>query len=272
LNLPMAVLVDPYTASAAEIVAGALQDHDRAPLIGPRTYGKGVAQLVFPLNGGYALKLTTERWYTPSGRSIQKLPAKAGAADDSTPAAVVTPAPIGLDSVYHSFEGRRLAGGGGIVPDIVLAARDTATEATRALDKKLGVIPGKFGETLFEFAISYRARHPELTPDFVVTPALLNEFYDALLVAGLKVDRKTYDDATQLTVRRLALQIAFISFGEGEARRRGNMGDHQVDLAFDLLSRAQNTKQLFHLATAVPIPSNGCQFPALALARDHAHC
>src|SRR5512146_379650 len=69
---PLVVLVDEYTASASEIVTGALQDHDRALVIGEPTWGKGLVQSVFNLDGGYALKLTTAKWYTPSGRSIQK--------------------------------------------------------------------------------------------------------------------------------------------------------------------------------------------------------
>jgi carboxyl-terminal processing protease len=71
-ELPVVVLVDSGTASAAEIVAGALHDHGRAVLVGSQTYGKGSAQSVFPLMGGRALKLTTARWFTPEGTSIQQ--------------------------------------------------------------------------------------------------------------------------------------------------------------------------------------------------------
>src|SRR5207253_245559 len=71
-GLPVAILVDSNTASAAEIVTGALQDHDRAVIFGATTYGKGSAQSVFPLTDGGAVKLTTARWFTPSGRSIDK--------------------------------------------------------------------------------------------------------------------------------------------------------------------------------------------------------
>ena len=71
-NLPLVVLVDDGSASAAEIVAGALQDHDRAVLVGTTSFGKGLVQTLFNLDGGYALKMTTAKWYTPSGRSIQK--------------------------------------------------------------------------------------------------------------------------------------------------------------------------------------------------------
>ena len=77
-NLPIVVLVNGGTASAAEIIAGALQDHDRALLVGDTTYGKGIVQTVFPLGPELALRMTTARWYTPSGRSIQGGPARLG--------------------------------------------------------------------------------------------------------------------------------------------------------------------------------------------------
>ena len=71
-TIPLVILTDQYSASASEIVAGALQDHDRAVIVGTTSFGKGLVQTVFNLDGGYALKMTTGKWYTPSGRSIQK--------------------------------------------------------------------------------------------------------------------------------------------------------------------------------------------------------
>src|SRR5204862_1409937 len=71
-GVPLVVLTDGGTASAAEIVAGALQDHDRALVLGSTTFGKGLVQSLYSLDGGYSLKLTTGKWYTPSGRSINR--------------------------------------------------------------------------------------------------------------------------------------------------------------------------------------------------------
>ncbi len=109
--LPIAVLVDSNTASAAEIVSGALQDHDRAVILGTTTYGKGSAQSVFPLPSGGAVKLTTALWYTPSGRSINR------PRPDEDPFTADTTGP---KPRYKTDAGRTVLGGGGITPDALV--------------------------------------------------------------------------------------------------------------------------------------------------------
>ncbi len=101
-TLPMVVLVDSGSASASEIVAGALKDHERAVLVGSRTYGKGSAQSVFPVTGGQAVKLTTARWFTPDGRSIEGDSTKAGIEPD----VVVRPEPLRTDTIVPRGESR----------------------------------------------------------------------------------------------------------------------------------------------------------------------
>jgi carboxyl-terminal processing protease len=110
-SLPMAVLVNGGTAGAGEVAAGALQDHDRAAILGATTFGRGVTQSTFPLGGGASLRLTTALWMTPSGRQIQR-PPRAAADSTSRP-------------MLKSDGGRPLPGGGGIVPD--RAVQDTGT-------------------------------------------------------------------------------------------------------------------------------------------------
>ena len=176
------------------------------------------------------------------------------ALDDTAVTVMLLP---GVDSAYHSMTGRRLAGGGGIVPDLVLAAHDTATTADRVLDKKLAKVAGKFNEALFEFAVAYRAQHQDLTPGFRVTPSMLDDFYSALIYAGVDVDRLTFNDATSLISRRIAAQLTYIAFGEQEMRRRANLSDHQINVAVNLLTRARDTSQLFQLATTVPERTRG---------------
>ncbi|AHG93860.1 carboxyl-terminal protease (plasmid) [Gemmatirosa kalamazoonensis] len=106
VNLPLVVLQDGGTASAAEIIGGALQDHDRALIVGTRSFGKGLAQSVFPLDGGWALKLTTARWFTPAGRSIHR---DRTAADSARHVALVGDVPAGQVTEARAF---RTAGGG----------------------------------------------------------------------------------------------------------------------------------------------------------------
>src|SRR6185437_14540678 len=121
LDIPLVVLVNGGSASATEIVAGALQDHDRALVIGTNTFGKGLVQSLYQLDGGYHLKMTTGKWYTPSGRSIHR-PRKLLPNGDFV---VVPPDSSSTDSVarpaYRSDAGRVVYGGGGIHPDVVVA-------------------------------------------------------------------------------------------------------------------------------------------------------
>lgn len=152
-TFPVAILVNEKTASASEIVSGALQDHDRAVILGVPTYGKGLVQQVYPLSSHAGLALTTAFYYTPSGRSIQK-PLSGGQLDSAT---VVDQGPYKTDS------GREVRGGGGIQPDqIVLPEPQTRLRA--ALDAS-GVITS--------FASDYVREH-EIPEDFEVTPNMID--------------------------------------------------------------------------------------------------
>jgi carboxyl-terminal processing protease len=120
-ELPMIVLVDEFSASAAEIVAGALQDHDRALVIGARTFGKGTVQSVIPLPEGRVIRVTSGEWFTPQGRSLSRKRDLDGH-------------PIEADSVvaFESISGRPLQGGGGVFPDLDIPG-DTLTSAEQGL-------------------------------------------------------------------------------------------------------------------------------------------
>lgn len=152
-EFPLAVLVNAKTASAAEIVTGALQDHDRATVLGEPSYGKGLVQNVFPLSSNTALALTTAFYYTPSGRSIQK-PLASGQLELEKQA-----------EQFKTDSGRVVKGGGGIQPDIVVHP-DVPTQLRVALDAS-GVMTS--------FATEYTQKN-KITDSFEITPSVLEDF------------------------------------------------------------------------------------------------
>jgi len=242
-GMPIVVVVGPYSASATEIVAGALQDHDRALVIGRPTYGKGSVQTVFRLANNNHLKLTTARWYTPSGRSIQRPWDEEHPIDEN--AAEDTPSDTAAQVVYKTDAGRIVTGGGGIHPDLLINS-DTTTLDERALIEVLQ--RSKYLEALFAFGVRYNKEHPELRPGFPVTPALLNEFYDALRAGGVEVDRALYDRGQRWIAYQIGQEITMSRWGVAERRLRQNTDDPTIRVAAELLAKANNPEALFALA------------------------
>jgi len=151
LAWPLAVLVDGGSASASEIVAGALQDHDRAVLVGDTTFGKGVSQQIYPLRGSQgALQLTISRYYTPSGRSIhrQRLTAGDDESDDDTGEGDHEATTDSLKArTFRTDAGRIVRGGGGLAPDLPVEA-DTAATLIRVMSHHPGGLLGAARESL----------------------------------------------------------------------------------------------------------------------------
>ncbi len=234
-TLPVAVLINAGTASAAEIVAGALQDHDRALVLGRTSYGKGSAQNVFELEGGGGLKLTTARWFTPSGRSISR-----AVLADSAPR-VINDRPE--RPVFKTDGGRRVLGGGGISPDL-LAGDSLPLPAERAFILSLGASAARFREAVNDFAAAEVRRGAVKDTAFVVLPAMRESLFGLAKQRGLDVSRSAFDEATSLVDRQLGNELARQAFGLPYAGRRIVRNDKVVQRAATLLRSAGDPKQL----------------------------
>lgn len=237
-SVPMVVLVDGGSASASEIVAGALQDHDRAVVLGRRTFGKGSAQGVFGTSSGGAVKITTARWYTPSGRSIDR-PRRT---DDAATGADTMPTPV-----FRSDGGRLVPGGGGIVPDV--AAGDTAlSPAEQALEIALGNRAFEFRDAMAAVAVRLMERGEVRSREFVVTPAMTEDLWRTMRARGLAVPRKVFDDASPLVESLLGREIARYVFGAQEEAIRAIRDDRVVQAAVRLMSGVRSQRELLERA------------------------
>ena len=191
---PIAVLVDGQTASASEIVAGSLQDLDRAVVIGSRTFGKGLVQSTRPVNYGGYLKLTTAKYYIPSGRCVQALD-YSHMIDDGRTSRV----PDSLTNVYHTSAGREVRDGGGIRPDVEPKPEELSTLLYYLIQDM----------AIFDFATEFKLKNKEIaTADsFVVSDAVYTEFCEYLKKRGF-----TYDLQSAKMLKELKKMIEFEGF------------------------------------------------------------
>ncbi len=244
-TIPIVVLTDGYTASASEIVAGALQDHDRALVVGTTSFGKGLVQSVYRLDGGYAIKLTTGKWYTPSGRSIQKerVLDAAGNLIEVHPDSLETEADRRKRPVFKSDGGRAVYGGGAITPDVIVPY-DTLTTAEQKLARLLVPRSQDVYITLDEYAFTLKGI---VAPDFKVTPAMRDDFLTRLTARGVAVERAEWNAGGRYVDRLLGDRIARRAFGDSTWKRRDVPDDPQLTRALELLRRGRTTRELIAL-------------------------
>jgi carboxyl-terminal processing protease len=256
-DLPMVVLIDERSASASEIVAGALQDHDRAIVVGRISYGKGSAQSLYPVGGG-ALKLTTARWYTPVGRSISRpLPdGEDGEVAEDEPVTAADSAEALKRRSYRTAAGRTVYGGGGIAPDVV--AGDTALPPNdRAFADALGSDFGKFRDAMTDYALALKASKAFPAPDAPITPQMREELWSRMRTRGVKMERAVYDSAAPLVSRLLANEVVRYSFGPAAEARRSLGNDPVVKVAMELLAGTESREELLsRAARRAPPPTS----------------
>ena len=249
-NVPLVVLVNGNTASAAEIVAGALQDHDRALIVGETTFGKGLVQYPFQLDYDSALLLTIAKYFTPSGRLIQRDYSNGGfynyyfpggLAADKNPKANPQNGPES-----HTDTGRAVYGGGGISPDEV-AKPGTISASERhlrdsifafALELTTGRVPGLESYKV-QRAIEFQ--HDLQADDFPVTDALfkaLKQFAASKPI--FKVTPEQFDRSRQFAERQLRYNVLSAAYGYRTATQVFNEGDPQIARAVDAMPRARD--------------------------------
>lgn len=252
-DIPIAVLVDRFSASAAEIVAGALQDNDRALVVGQTSFGKGSVQTLHPLSGGNYLKLTTGRWYTPAGRSIQKPhTAEADAValledEEIVEGMVHEEADTTARETFRTFGGRVVYGGGGIVPDVIVQP-DALTEAEQEFVRAVSRAGERYHHELFRFAVEYARANPSLQADFQVTPQMRREFFTRLVSQGVEVSAEEFDAAQRLIDRELASNVIRYKFGRSAEIQRRNRDNPAIRAAAELLRDVSSQQALFQKA------------------------
>ena len=222
LEIPLAVLVDGGTASAAEILSGSLQDLDRAVIIGNRTYGKGLVQTLRDLPYNSSMKITTAKYYIPSGRCVQAIDYSSRNSDGS-----IARTPDSLTNIFHTAAGREVRDGGGIRPDIEVKMDKTPNILFYLVND----------DQIFDYATQYVIQHPTIpeVKDFQLTDADYADFK-----AMLKRRNFTYDRQSEEVLKKLKEFAEFEGYMENakdEFAALEKKLQHNLDLELDRFAK-----------------------------------
>ena len=237
IEIPVVVLVNSGTASAAEILAGAIQDHDVGLVVGTPTWGKGLVQTVYNLSYGAGIALTTAKYYTPAGRLIQRDYSSyfdyythfndADAADGDTPA-------VALEGrEFRTDLGRPVYGGGGITPDIIVELPETPDGLAVLFTRN----------AFFDFAVDYHSQQPVSGLEWQPPEALLTEFRDWLVAeeigtSDMREQLFSNPEATEIMERQIHADLLNSAFGPEPSHKVLAEGDPQIQAALGLLDQA----------------------------------
>ena len=235
---PLVVLINRQSASASEIVAGAVQDHDRGLIVGETSFGKGLVQSVFPLSKQAGLALTTQKWYTPSGRLIQRDYSQVSEFDYYNQRGE-TPERTNEDIKYSDL-GRVVYGGGGITPDRLVEPKPP-TPAQDLMDRRF---------VFYTFVRDYLAENPDIDPSFEVSDSLIESFVEHVTGRGLEITPEDIATNQDYVARQIKYEIFYSRFGVSDASRVRLSGDEQVLAALDLIPEAAELSQKARSALA----------------------
>ena len=229
LKYPIVILVNRDTASAAEIVSGALQDHDRALIVGETTFGKGLVQTVFPISENTGLALTTFHYYTPSGRLIQRNYNNVSLYDYYYVRNDAAPADKTNREVKLTDAGRPVYGGGGITPD------EKITELKSNHFQETLLTPPH--RAFFDFTTHYMANH-NVTRDLVVDDAMMSQFEDFLKAQKIDFTEKDITDNLEWIKSSIKAELFTSQFGQAEGLRVRAEWDPQIKQALTFMPEA----------------------------------
>ncbi len=245
VKVPLVVLINRHSASASEIVAGALQDHDRALIVGETSFGKGLVQSVYTLENNTGMALTTAKYYTPSGRLIQR--DYSGSTFEyfflnGGDAAV--PENHREREIRSTDSGRKVYGGGGITPDVIektkepnrfegrLTAKDVFFQFARRLTS--GEVPAAAG-----FKPQDQEKNPKSLPSLEITDAILSDFKSFLRDHQIEFTDEDIQKNVDFIKRRIRQEVYTSRFGLQEGFRIAIQGDNQILKALEVMPDAK---------------------------------